>query len=404
MSSTDSELGEMVAEWCASVAPQGEDSLFAIEAVVEGTSATVASGGFDEIALRSSGCLQDMLLSALTFDLEQQGVINLSAPIGEELHELNHGSRPGEEVRLADLLCHASGLRSPDTEQMDGVYSGFLPLCQYLTAHPQRFPPGSVIDYDILERILLVEYLRRRTSTNPYRLIEEGYLRGLSAEFRPSASYPELGLESLWMNPASLRTLIERLLNERDGWFERARMPASPGSIRIFDQHALPKDFVPLVNSWGILGFGNFLWGQNGAAGSSFVGTRFDEDREILLVGAFGNKYERDLILNEVCDRLGYSIGEGPRSRRIGFLNGFSAERLCGAYDGANRGRLDICLDNKELVFSSRLQNFEIRCRVGDDGFLTSRFPWPALWLQPFVHPETGADCMTIGQMTSVRI
>jgi len=404
VNSGDAEIEQMVAEWCASVAPRGEDSTYDICVSLDGSSAAIRSGEFEHGTIHSSGCLQDLLLSALAFSLEQEGVLSLSDPVGELLHELHAGTAPGGAIRVGDLMCHASGLRSPGEVEAPAAYHDWSTFWNYMTALPVRFPPGSVIHYDIVERVLLVEYLRRATSENPYRIIEERYLQGVNASFLPSERHPVLGLENLHADVASLCTVIEPLVGEAGGWFEHACRKPDIGSVAIFDPLKIGKDFVPTVNSCGILDFGNFLWGQNGTSNTSFLGARFDEHSEMLVVGAFQSKYERDLIMNEMCDRLGYSTGDGHRSRKIGSLAGFPADQLVGSYEGASRGPLEISLEGDEIRFGWPQSDSDLRCRVKDDGTLVAGFAWPGLWLEPFAHPSTGADCLMVAQMSAVKI
>lgn len=373
----------------------------ALEALVADTRVSVGQALAQEPLVYGTGCLQDMLLSMFVYDLSRSGEIELGRCIGHYLPELNAGHAPGETVRVADLLCHSSGLKAPRPHAAGAIYADWDSFSAYLVGQEPVFPAGRVVNYDLVERILLVHLLRRHLALDPHKLIEERLLQGLNAHFRPLEASPRLGLCELVTDTANLLDLCKRLTAHRSGWFAHACSMPALGSALVFESGEVGKAFVPQVYSHGLLGFGHGLWGQNGTAENRYVAVRIDPSGDVV-VGAFRAQHERDMIMNAIWDWLGRSGNAELHSKQIGCLRGFDPQALAGEYDSGATGRFAIsCRDGELTIHGS---GGGLRCKIGDDGALTSRFALPGFWIEPFAHPVSGRECIKIGLAASVRL
>jgi hypothetical protein len=388
---------DSIAAWCHDVLKVAHAG-FEFEALVGGERISLASlpdGG--PAPQRDCGCIQDMGLGALTFALSESGQLDLSATIGSYLPELNCGTAPGHAIRIADLLCHTAGLKAPPPELRDSVYSSWERLCTYLVAEDLRFPPGTVADYEITERILLVRLLRRVLDRCPYDALLEMMPEGLNLSLDDGVN-PGLGLRTLLADCRSALDMCESLTRNHAGWLATLASLPERGSIAYFSAGTVTKDYVPLHFSHGVIGYGADLWGQNGSARDGHCAARFDRAGGNFLFGAFPTRFQRETALNDLCHRLGYSVRQGPRNAHLGYLNGFDPARLAGTYDYGSQGELTVGYQPDERLLTVAGSAGLFRCKVDAEGTLSSSFPFPGLWIEPFEHPTTGVACLKIGQ------
>lgn len=395
-------LADVFESWCYESTPKGRVLEFELECSVGGERISINGARSDVRLLHNCGCIQDMQLGALSHHLAESGSLDIATPIGEYLPELNAGTAPGRAIRVGDLLCHAAGVQPPSPGFEIQAYRSWESYCSHLVSTDARFPPGTVPDYDIAERILLIRLLGVVLSQNPYEFMQARMLSSRNPQYRPSDASVGLGLYDLWSDVPNLLDICIELFDEANSWINAAVDKPSLGSISFF-KSGNTKASVPLCASYGLLGFSGELWGQNGSSSKTFTAVRFDRSQDIVLVGAFRSKYERDLIMNNLCYRLGF-VGFGEaRSRRVGYLNDIDPLELVGVYDGGMYGPLHVSM-NLDVLMIDCPGGGRLPCKVVEDGGLLSPFPLPSLWIEAFRHPTTAKVCLTIGQSTSVPI
>jgi hypothetical protein len=392
--SGDPELTDEITRWIDEIIPEQHNHGYAIEALIDGRHASVNLER--QVTAIRCGCLQDMFLSALAHELATSERLDPSEFVGAYLPELNVGTEPGRLIRVADLLCQASGQHSPKPA-LAATWDGFT---AYLTSTSARFPPGTVADHGFVERIILVRILTQILQSDPYTVILQRFFDGLDARALPSE---HVGLLDLYTFPADLLKAVERLLAGAPEFLRAAISMPRPGTTWIFSPERVTKGFVPLATSFGLLSFGSGSWGQNGASSDGYVAVRFDETAQSIVVGFSAHRRLRDLTLNQVCHRLSSSSSYDPKSRIVGHLNGFLPEELIGTYDRGH-GVVDVEYDGEMLSLDFRDNSGKAHCTVLPDGYLRTPFPMPSLWIEPFLHPSLGTTCIKIGAVPVVRL
>lgn len=391
---------EQVKSWCHEVSPRQEKTIFELKYRINGIEGRITSGGADE-RIYNVGCFQEAMLAFITCDLVEAGKIAMNDMVGDYLTELNKGKNPGGKIRIADLLCHASGLRVPHMGQIR-YYKSWSDLCEFLISHDLRFPAGAVSDYVIVERILLIKILEIVLQQSPYKVLEDRFTAGLDAGFLSNPYLDNLGLKDFFCDLSDLEKIWLQLLHG-NSWFKQAVSMPILGSVQIFDSTLIGKSFVATAISLGLIGFGAGLWGINGSGAESSASFRFDEQQRVEIKGIFRSNLERELIMNELCERFGLVEPGRSQTRAIGSLRGFRAEDLAGVYEAGNKVPMIVSCSGSDLVFQSEGVNSSFRVGIEGD-YLKSYTKFPGLWIEPFRHPETSVPCIMIGKSASVRV
>jgi len=128
-----------------------------------------------------------------------------------------------------------------------------------------------------------------------------------------------------------------------------------------------------------------------------------DPGGRLALLGGFDNKFERDLILNELCIKLGFSGPFPARSRAVGTLNDFDPEELVGTYDAGSLGRYELMKNKDQLTLALPGAGGNLKLKIDPDGLLYSTIPLPSLWLEPFRESAQDRIVLMVSQVACLR-
>lgn len=215
--------------------------------------------------------------------LEQQGVIDLEAPLDGSLRDLC-GTRVGAATWL-DLAVHRAGLPAWRPLYLDGIDADSV--VRRIADEPPVTPPGTTL-YSDLGYILLGRALEELTGQGLQRLFEERVVGPLGLRRLGFASPPGAFVDAA---PTEQGNGYERRMagaaGQNHSW--RERIPA--GEVHDANAHALG----------GVAGHAGLFGTVESVAGLA---------RELLRTGKLGlDRRARSRLLDEACTACGRTVG-----------------------------------------------------------------------------------------------
>jgi hypothetical protein len=360
------------------------------------------------------GCIQDLLLGIALNHLCEGGLLDPLAPVREYLGKLHFGGQMQGEPRVVDILSHSTGYEdpSPEATSSGAVSLDLEGLFNFLASSSAAFPPGFIVSYGLLSRLLMTAMINTVAGRSPYLLIQEVF-DGLNiGSFASSDLTPQFGACDYLASSAEIMTLLSHIPTRASGWLRRLSdqssfVPLAPNSTK----RGLG---FPQGMGWGAESFGNDVFGQSGVApgfmrGNDFImmqfSLRFGLDADFRTFGAFRTYYEREKLISEICQRVA-SVEMGLDNGVVGFLGSYTPSEVAGLYRGPS-GRMAQLSDNDgKLKFTFTIGDQQIANIFMDydgGGTLTNRFRMQGIFTQFFSHPVTGGVCFQLGARPYVK-
>jgi hypothetical protein len=288
--------------------------------------------------------------------------------------------------------------------QIASVLANGTALRRHIGETQPRFPPGFVVNYGLLERILLVEVLSNAIGESPYRYIETMF-DGLDfGTFADTSKLSHLGVNDLRASMRGITMALNSLHDRAPGWHvaiqdDRSFAPAVPSRIA-------PPDIAPARLGWGVGWFGTGAWGQNGFSSEGYFGFRVLNEQSLVVCGRFLTRFERDVILADICASRSDRRAQLNHSS-IGDLNGLHISEIIGTYEGPPGASLTITRDDQILKLSfyrDGIREGAALLKIDEDGGIRSRFRALTMFeVNFFRHPADRRTCVQIGLRPYIR-
>jgi CubicO group peptidase (beta-lactamase class C family) len=120
-------------------------------------------------------CLIKFFGSLVCLHLAEEGRLDLDAPIGVYLPELNAGpNSKGQSILVRHLMAHTGGYRGLDISKNDVSLKWSWEDCvKFFKATPQFFTPGTVFNEGHFDHVILGQILHRITGRLTPQLVKE---------------------------------------------------------------------------------------------------------------------------------------------------------------------------------------------------------------------------------------
>lgn len=334
-------------------------------------------------------CFQDAVIAAMIVALAHDGALSLEDPAASYVPEL-FGLRAHDcPIRLSHLLSRSSGLWLEAPPPKIQLLKEWAEFCAVFAPAVPRFTPGTVVTHTLIERLILLQILRRVLRDDPYSAMQERFFANSgSMRFRT----PEGPFNRCYAEIEGAQTDVASFVEQA---FHSPWIDCLPGAeARPIVQHARAKDWAPVGEALGLFVLANGIWGRDGDDPSTgFLGFRLSPVYRTAVFGHFRTPYQRERVLGRVCSDL-MDVAYQPRTHLLGHLNGIAAADLAGPYKGVG-GHLAIEVDGPDrlvLKFGASGQQ-ALSAQIGSDDSLSGKWATQGLWIEP----QTFCDGQTLG-------
>jgi len=400
---TVSMVGDRIVELCRELERQFEKVIFDLSVTHNGATGVRLRpksfrGSRDGPERYDIGCIQTLAEGLVVASVAADGLIDVDAPVGEYLPELSReGSRPGDRIRVRDLMSHATGYHATSGIPARAGFRSWREFLDYLSHAKPSFPPGTICSWNGLGRLMLLPAIERATGAPLHAL-----LRSRVAEItghEPDISNVESGWPRFLISIDDLVAYVRGTLNS--DWLQKKLRDCT---IPVVRNPISSRSNAPIAYSFGLALYPEGLWGQTGNSADYNLGIKFNDTGSFCTALALGaSPFGRDLALQYVCTAAGYTR-RNSAPRVMGSIIGLSPDELSGVYFGDRGDEINV-VGGEEITCTfvrDKAHVATIRLKADNESIIGDG-RWDMHQVEFFKHPDTGDTCLTFGQICYLK-
>lgn len=345
------------------------------------------------------GCIQTLIEGLVIVSLADSGAIDVDAHVGNYLPELSEkGFRPGNSIRVLDLLSHSTGYHAPSGIPEKAGFATWREMVDYLSYTKPAFPPGVVCSWNVIGRTILLRLVERATGVPLDELAKRNVAEVTGRQ--PRVLNVERGCPTLMVGIDDLSAYVRSAFkSEQLG--KRLRNSVVP----VVRNPISARSSAPVGYAFGLALYPDGLWGQTGNDVSYNLGLRFDDAGSFCLALAIGAPpFTRDLALQYLCTACGF-VRRSCTPHVMGSTSGCELHELSGIYvaDQSDEIRVSVAAEHVTCSFSrNKVHVANVQLKVEGE-LLVGDGRWDTHQIEFFRHPEHGGTCLTFGQISYAR-
>lgn len=389
---------------CEALQRQFADKLFDLFVSAEGIDTRLLNRGptpsADPQPVYDIGCVQTLVDGLVMNALAKNGRIDVDAPLGWYLPELNTaGSRPGLRICVKHLLAHATGYHASDGVPERAGVGSWDELVDYLAHTKPSFPAGAVCSWNGLGKNILTPLLERVVGI-PYDDLVKREIGEMTGR-EPRILNMESGWPAFLVGIDDLVAYVQTALHASDfaGLLHRTMVPVVRNPVA-------SRSVNPIGYALGLALYPEGLWGQTGNAARYNIGLRFNLEQSFCAALSIGAPpFARDLVLRYLSIERGFTR-PNYGDHVVGSILNCELQDIDGHYFGDKGDVIRVAVENHTVACTYSRNGAHIATislALRGDGILVSDGRWDANQIEFRKLAETNQLILTLGQIAYAK-
>jgi hypothetical protein len=389
---------------CEALQGQFAGKLFDLLVGAEGIETRLLNRGLippaDPKPVYDIGCIQTLVDGLVMNALAKNGRIDVDAPLGWYLPELNTaGSRPGLRICVRHLLAHATGYHASNGVPEKAGVGSWDELVDYLAYTEPSFPAGIVCSWNGLGKTILKPLLERVVSLPYDELVKREIGEMIGRE--PRILNMETGWPAFMVGIDDLVAYVHVALSSTNfaALLKRTMVPVVRNPVA-------SRSVNPIGYALGLALYPEGLWGQTGNGANYNLGLRFDLERSFCAALSIGAPaFARDLVLRYLSAARGFTRSNFE-DHIVGTILGCALQDIEGRYFGDKGDVISVAVESPRVTCAYSRNGAHvatISLTLRDDEMLVSDGRWDSNQIEFCKLAETDQLILTLGQIAYVK-